>query len=140
MLVDNTQVTITFKYQHSHWDQYIYLNINETGAKALFTDGGSPMHRYEWKNNEPVTFGYSSTVNGTGGWVEANGGRATTLFYGVTKLQTSLTSTSESEAATPNSVFELSKKIFPVHNGDISVAVGEIRQRNGKYYQCVNDH
>jgi hypothetical protein len=75
------------------------LDVDGTGAKGVCKNGTSVGVRYQWSAGEVVGFLYDGT-----NFVELNGALATTTYYGVTKLSSSVTSTSASLAATPAAV------------------------------------
>jgi hypothetical protein len=87
------------------------LNVDGTGAKGVCKNGTSVGVRYQWAAGEVVGFFYDGT-----NFVELNGALATTSYYGVTKLSSSVTSTSSSMAATPSAVkqaYDLAKGAKP---------------------------
>jgi hypothetical protein len=73
------------------------LNVGGTGAKGICRYGTSVGVRYQWAAGEVVQFVYDGT-----NFIEINGYYATTTYYGVTKLTSSVTSTSTSLAASAN--------------------------------------
>lgn len=75
------------------------LNINSTGAHGVRRYGTTNAPRYWWIAGEVVGFIYDGTY-----WLTLRGGLATTTYFGLTKLENSVTSTSTTYAATPNSV------------------------------------
>lgn len=75
------------------------LNVSGTGAINIVRNGTSAGIRYQWLTGEVVLFVYNGT-----NWMEVNGGVASITYYGVTRLNDSTSSTSTSEAATPNAV------------------------------------
>lgn len=75
------------------------LNVNNTGAVITQSVSGTNNYRYCWYKNEVVCFVHDGTS-----WVMQDGFRADTTYYGVTKLSSSVASTSESLAATPKAV------------------------------------
>lgn len=75
------------------------LNINNGAAVDVSTVGATKTSRYYWVSGEVVTFVYDGT-----NFVMLEGGTATTTYYGVTKLNDTVTSTSTSLSATANSV------------------------------------
>lgn len=84
------------------------LNVSELGAKSIMRNGTTAAARYEWLAGEVVDFIYDGT-----NWVIADGGVATTTYYGVTKLSSSTSSTSTALAATPSAV----KAAYDLANG-----------------------
>ena len=75
------------------------LDINSTGAHAAKRYGTTNAPRYWWVAGEVVGFVYDGTY-----WLTIRGGLATTTYFGLTKLENSVESTSTTYAATPNSV------------------------------------
>ena len=78
------------------------LNINNTGEIHIGREGTS-ISRYFWKDYEVVGFVYDQSTNE---YRMMGRGTASTTYYGVTKLNSSTSSTSTSEAATPSAVKE----------------------------------
>ena len=72
------------------------LNINSLGAKNI-----NPAIRYEWNENSIVDMVFDTTLDA---WTIVRGGHATTTYYGLTKLSSSVSSTSTALAATPSAV------------------------------------
>jgi len=75
------------------------LNVDSTGAKYIKQYGTVAPLTYTWYSGEVVDFVYDGTY-----FIIADGGVASTSYYGVTKLSSSTTSTSTSLAATPSAV------------------------------------
>lgn len=75
------------------------LNVNSTGAKAIKKYGTTDADTYMWAAGAVVVFVYDGT-----NWVMSQGTLATTTYYGLTKLSSSVTSTSTTLAATPSAV------------------------------------
>lgn len=75
------------------------LNVNNTGAINICRYGTTTnAMSYAWTAGELVAFMYDGTY-----WVMVEGGYATATYYGVTKLQTSI-GTSTTTALTPSAV------------------------------------
>lgn len=74
------------------------ISIDGT-TKDIATVGTTKTSRYYWKAGEVVGFVYDGT-----NMVLLEGGTATTTYYGITKLSSSVSSTSEVLSATPNAV------------------------------------
>ena len=74
------------------------LNVNSTGAIAIYKTS-SAAAAYDWSAGEIIAFVYNGTH-----WRMVDAGYATTSYYGVTKLDSSTSSTSTSTAATPSAV------------------------------------
>lgn len=75
------------------------LNVDNTGAKPIKYMGTSSAVSYEWHSGETIILTYDGT-----NYIIGARGRASTNYYGVTKLNSSVNSTSTSEAATPSAV------------------------------------
>ena len=76
--------------------------------KDIATVGTTKTSRYYWKTGEVVGFVYDGT-----NMVLLEGGTATTTYYGITKLSSSTSSTSETLSATPKAV----KTAYDLANG-----------------------
>lgn len=76
--------------------------------KDIATVGTTKTSRYYWKAGEVVGFVYDGT-----NMVMLEQGTATTTYYGITKLSSSVSSTSEVLSATPNAV----KQAYDLANG-----------------------
>ena len=104
-----TGATIFVKFTNANsYDGTATLNVNSTGAKDIATVGTTKTSRYYWKSGEIVGFIYDGT-----NYVMIEQGNATTTYYGVTKLSSSTSSTSEVLAATPKAV----KTAYDLANG-----------------------
>lgn len=77
----------------------VTLNVNSTGAVDIANVGTDKNIQRIWQPGEIVDFVYDGT-----NYVIVKGGFATTVFYGLTKLSDSTSSTSTDLAATANSV------------------------------------
>lgn len=77
----------------------VTLNVNNTGAVDIANVGTDKNIQRIWQPGEIVDFVYDGT-----NYVIVKGGFATTVFYGLTKLSDSTSSTSTDLAATANSV------------------------------------
>lgn len=96
-LKEGVAVDVRFTYTNSASSPT--LNVNGTGAKAIKKYGSTAPGTYMWYVNSIVRLIYNGTY-----WVMQNGTTATTTYYGVTKLNSSTNSTSNTEAATPSAV------------------------------------
>lgn len=91
------------------------LNVDGTGAINITRAGGTTT-RYYWTAGEVVDFVYNGST-----FDMVAKGTATTTYYGLTKLSSSTSSTSEALAATPKAV----KEAYDLANGKVSdVTVG----------------
>ena len=75
------------------------LNVDGTGAHNITRVGTTTTTRYYWTAGEVVDLVYDGT-----NFVMSNKGTASTTYYGLTKLSSSVSSTSEALAATPKAV------------------------------------
>ena len=107
-LVKGTVIRVQFSYANSIIGPA--LNINNTGAKNITISGAlvTATNRYSslWRANECCTFIYSGSS-----WEIVGKDDATTSYYGVTKLEDSISSTSTTTAATPNAVKQVNDKV-----------------------------
>lgn len=101
------------------------MNVNGTGAKAIkkYNTSAEEMS-YRWAPNSITRFTYDGTY-----WFIENGTEASTTYYGVTKLNNTVTSTSTQQAATANAVkqaYDLANQAMTKANegGSFSDAVG----------------
>ena len=111
------------------------LNIDNTGAIPIWTaDNGQQLSTF-WGDHVTMTFVYTKQV---GGAAEPNGvykflnlEKAATTKYGVTKLSTSVSSTSQDMAATPSAVrtaYNLANsKSVVVANDPYATSVGNLQ-------------
>lgn len=110
------------------------LDVNSLGAKYIRRRTSENAARYEWMAGEIITFIYDGTY-----WVIADGGISTTTYYGLTKLLTSVTSSSEVLSATPQSINHLAQYMIsgaPVYSSSSTYEIGD-RVRRGNYiYEC----
>lgn len=74
------------------------LNLQDGGSTIVWFGLTWSLELY-WKPNQTVLFVYDGTY-----WVAATLSTATTSYYGITKLSSSVTSTSTDMAATPSAV------------------------------------
>ena len=84
------------------------LQINSLTATPITYVGSSAAVQYHWAAGEVIDFVYDGT-----NFVMVGEGLATTSYYGMTKLSSSTSSTSESLAATPKAV----KAAYDLANG-----------------------
>lgn len=99
-LADNTIINIFFKYANS--TTAFYLNINNTGvdyAVGQTTSVDMPVNY--WRPQSILSFIYYAPRER---WQILKGNVATTEYYGLTKLSSSINDTSTAMAATPSAV------------------------------------
>lgn len=94
-----TGASILVKFTYANTAASPTLNVNGTGAKSIVTFGTSVMGTYYWKPLQTVLLVYDGTY-----WVAVNTSVATTTYYGLTKLSSSVASTSTALAATASAV------------------------------------
>ena len=85
------------------------IKIGDT-TKSIVTVGTTTTSRYYWKSGELVGFVYDGT-----NMLMLEQGTSSTTYYGVTKLSSSTSSTSETLAATPKAV----KTAYDLANGKL---------------------
>ena len=91
------------------------LNIDGTGAVSIARIGTTTTTRYYWTAGEVIDLVYDGT-----NFVMSNKGTAGTTYYGLTKLSSSVSSTSEALAATPKAV----KTVNDALAGKVDAVVG----------------
>lgn len=101
-----TGVVVAVKFTNSNTSASPTLNVNSTGAKAIKKYGTTAPNIYYWHTGAVVEFVYDGT-----NWVMVRGGDASTTYYGITKLNNSITSDSVAEAATANAVNQVRQTI-----------------------------
>ena len=98
-----TGAILTVKFTNGNTVSSPSLNVNSKGAKYVVKYGTTASLAYSWGAGEAVSFVYDGTY-----WCMINGLPATTSYYGVTKLQSTIDSTS-STALTPSAVNDFVK-------------------------------
>lgn len=94
-----TGASIAVKFTNYNTGASPTLNVNSTGAKSIKMYGTTAPNTYMWRSGEAVLFVYDGSY-----WQMVGMGTATTTYYGLTKLSSSVTSTSTTLAATPSAV------------------------------------
>lgn len=89
-----TGASIAVKFTYYNTGASPTLNVNGTGAKSIMMFGTTVPSTYMWRSGEAVLFVYDGTY-----WQMVGMGTATTTYYGLTKLSSSVTSTSTALAA-----------------------------------------
>ena len=92
-------VAVDVKFTNTNITSSPTLNVNNTGAKYIKMYGTASVPNYIWQAGAMVHFVYDGT-----NWIMENTAQASTVYYGVTKLSTSVSSTLTSMAATPSAV------------------------------------
>ena len=110
------------------------LNVNSTGAITVQYKGGTSGIRYMWSSGEIVGFVYDGTY-----WVAIQKALATSTYYGMTKLSTSGTSTSDALALTPSALYNIMSNIvagLPVYSSSSTYSVGDRVRYGTSWYEC----
>lgn len=94
-----TGAVVAVKFTNTNTASSPTLNVNSTGAKAIKKYGTAAPETYMWQAGAVVEFVYDGT-----NWTMVNGTTATTSYYGLAKLSSSVSSTSTTLAATPSAV------------------------------------
>ena len=89
-----TGATIAVKFTYYNTGASPTLNVNGTGAIAIKQYGSTAASTYMWRSGEVVLFVYNGSY-----WELISKSTATTTYYGLTKLSSSVTSTSTTVAA-----------------------------------------
>lgn len=111
------------------------LNVNSTGAKDITRVGTTKTTRYYWTAGELVGFIYDGT-----NYIMIDKGTATTTYYGLTKLITSATSTSESLALTPKALNSFAQNMianYEVYSSSSTYNVGDRVRYSYNTYECI---
>lgn len=94
-----TGASVDVKFTYYNTASNPTLNVNNTGAVAIKMYGTAAPNTYMWISSSVVRFIYDGTY-----WIMQDKTVASTSYYGVTKLSSSISSTSTSLAATPSAV------------------------------------
>ena len=94
-----TGALIAVKFDNVNTATSPKLNISGTGAINMYSVGTTAVLPNAWSAGETLLFVYNGTS-----YMVADGGIASTSGYGATKLNSSTSSTSTTEAATPSAV------------------------------------
>lgn len=89
-----TGATIAVKFTYYNTGASPTLNVNSTGAIAIKQYGSTAASTYMWRSGEVVLFVYNGSY-----WELISKSTATTTYYGLTKLSSSVASTSTTVAA-----------------------------------------
>ena len=89
-----TGAIIAVKFTYYNSGASPTLNVNGTGAIAIKQYGSTAASTYMWRSGEVVLFVYNGSY-----WELISKSTATTTYYGLTKLSSSVTSTSTTVAA-----------------------------------------
>lgn len=110
------------------------LNVNGTGAKDIARVGTTKTTRYYWTAGELVGFVYDGT-----NYLMIDKGTATTTYYGLTKLTTTATSTSETLALTPKALNNFAQNMianYAVYSSSSTYNVGDRVRYSYGIYEC----
>ena len=95
------------------------LDIDGTGAASIARIGTTTTTRYYWTAGEIIDFVYDGTY-----FVMINAGTAGTTYYGLTKLSSSVSSTSEAVAATSKAVKTVNDSKAPTNHASDQTTYG----------------
>lgn len=112
-------VVVKFTNAQSYSGAY-KLNVDGTGAVSVMSNGTTGTVQYSYLAGETVAHVYDGT-----NFIAINEGRASTTYYGVTKLSSSTSSTSTTLAATPYAVkqaYDLADDASTVANAALPAA------------------
>ena len=110
------------------------LNVNGTGAIDIARVGTTKTTRYYWSAGEVVGFVYDGT-----NYVMMERGTASTTYYGLTKLSSSATSTSEALSLTPKALNSFAQGVvanYPAYSSSSTYAVGDRVRYSYGIYEC----
>ena len=113
------------------------LNVNGTGAITVQYKGGTSGIRYMWSAGEVVGFVYDGTY-----WIAIEKALATSTYYGVTKLVTSGTSSSDTTSLTPSALYNIMNNIvagLSVYSSSSTYSVGDRVRYGTSWYECNTD-
>lgn len=99
-----TGKSIRVKFSYANTVASPYLNVNGTGAKLIKKYGSTGSVAYYWYTGEVIDFVYDGRY-----WVMVNAAPATTTYYGITKLQSTISNT-DTVALTPGAVYDFVKQ------------------------------
>ena len=99
-----TGKSIRVKFIYANTVASPYLNVNGTGAKLIKKYGSTGSVAYYWYTGEVIDFVYDGSY-----WVMVNAAPATTTYYGITKLQSTISNT-DTVALTPGAVYDFVKQ------------------------------
>lgn len=122
--------SVLVRFSNGNTSASATLNIDNTGAIDIRRNGTTNSSQYMWGAGEIVHFVYDGTY-----FLIVEGYRASTDYYGVTRLNNSTSSTSETEAATPLAVKTVADSI-PTSTSDLTndsgfITLNDIPPANG---------
>lgn len=95
-------LSIRVKFANQNTASSPTLQVNSLTATSIKYQGTSAAQSYEWASGEILDLVYDGT-----NWIIVDAGRATTSYYGITKLSSTYTSASTSNAATTTAVYRV---------------------------------
>lgn len=124
-----TGLSVRVKFTNSqNYNGAPTLQINSTGAKTVQYKDGTNALQYEWIAGTVIDFVYNGTY-----WVMVNGSHATTAYYGRTRLNNSVSSSSTALAATANAVKTAYDKAVEAYNLASKILVVEYNSTSPSY-------
>lgn len=116
-----TGAAVFVKFTNTNTVSSPTLNVNSTGAKPIVAYGTSAIQSYAWKPGQIVLLIYDGTS-----WVTLVQSWANTTYYGITKLSSSVSSTSTTLAATASAVKEAyDRSSWPSISLDTALAISD---------------
>ena len=116
-----TGAAVLVKFTNNNTAASPTLNVNSTGAKPIVAYGTSAIKTYAWKPGQTVLLIYDGTS-----WMTLVQSWANTTYYGITKLSSSVSSTSTTLAATASAVKEAyDRNSWPSISLDTALAISD---------------
>lgn len=115
---------VCIRFSNTNTSSSATLNVNSTGAKTINLSNSTSLTSSYWAPNSYVTFLYDGVY-----WriISMSPGQASTSYYGITKLSSSVSDASTKTAATSSAVksaYDLAKNALPKSGGMISGNLG----------------
>ena len=107
------QIRIRFSYQQAY-NGTPTLKLNSFAAKEIRRDVNNAAGQYEWRGTETLDLVYDGTY-----WIIVDGSAASVTYYGVTKLNNAVDSSSEVLAASSKAVKTVNDSLTS-HTGNTS--------------------
>lgn len=128
------QIRVRFAYNQGY-NGTPTLKLNNFAAKEIRRDVNNAAGRYEWRGTETLDLVYDGTY-----WIIVDGGTASVSYYGVTKLNNAVDSSSEVLAASSKAIKTVNDSLTS-HTGNTSnphsvtaAQVGAAPSAAGIYY------
>lgn len=134
VLATGVSIRVKFAYGQTYNGQP-KLNVNNTGAIGITFRGTTVGSRYMWQAGDVINFTYDGA-----NWIWGRGGGATTSYYGVTKLATSATSTSQALSLTAASLNSFSQNTisgYAVYSNASTYEVGDRCRYSWQSWECT---